>query len=70
MEVENLTEAMEYGRAKRWIVYAPLSPGDDEQPGYNEGGILRRINTELPTYGIGGSGHSWEGNQSRMRRRF
>lgn len=30
MEAEILKEAVEYGRAKKWIAHAPLLPGDDE----------------------------------------
>ncbi|EPB5429548.1 MULTISPECIES: transposase [Enterobacteriaceae] len=30
MEAEILKEAVEFGRAKKWIAHAPLLPGDDE----------------------------------------
>ncbi len=30
MENELLKEAVEYGRAKKWIAHAPLLPGDGE----------------------------------------
>ncbi|OKV49749.1 transposase, partial [Escherichia coli] len=30
MENELLKEAVEYGRAKKWITHAPLLPGDGE----------------------------------------
>ena len=30
MENEILKEAVEYGRAKKWIAHAPLLPGDDD----------------------------------------
>ncbi len=30
MEAELLKEAVEFGRAKKWIAHAPLLPGDDE----------------------------------------
>lgn len=30
MEVELLKEAVEYGRAKKWIAHAPLLPGDSD----------------------------------------
>ncbi len=30
MEVELLKEAVEYGRAKKWIAHAPLLPGDTD----------------------------------------
>lgn len=30
MEVEVLKEAVEYGRAKKWIAHAPLLPGDTD----------------------------------------
>ncbi|EMV01886.1 transposase family protein [Escherichia coli MP021017.2] len=31
MENELLKEAVEYGRAKKWIAHAPLLPGDGEE---------------------------------------
>ncbi|EUM16602.1 transposase insC for insertion element IS2D [Enterobacter sp. BIDMC 29] len=30
MEAEILKEAVEFGRAKKWIAHAPLLPGDDD----------------------------------------
>uniref|UniRef100_A0A0D2ZWE1 Integrase catalytic domain-containing protein n=1 Tax=Brassica oleracea var. oleracea TaxID=109376 RepID=A0A0D2ZWE1_BRAOL len=64
MENELLKEAVEYGRAKKWIAHAPLLPGDGERTDdwmdgrrsrhTDDTDVLLRIHHvigELPTYG-------------------